>query len=134
MKFIVFTEKDAVKVNIIDTQHQEIIEIINKLYDYYLNNNKDRILTNLDKLKNLLKEHFETEELLMKGNNFPGYISHKLEHDRYIAQINKITDKYKDGERILDLEQFDSFKKWFFNHLDFNDKKCGEYLNSVGIS
>ncbi len=134
MNFIEFSENDLVHVNSIDYQHKKFVEILNKLFYSFNEKDKEKIITYLDELIEHLEIHFENEENLMKMYNYPGYISHKLEHDRIYKKILSTAEKNKSGELDLSVDDLNSLKRWFYNHLDLNDKKCGEYLAEKGIS
>lgn len=133
MSFINFSDAEKVFVSVIDNQHKTLVETINKIHSSKMNNDKESIINNLNVLIENIETHFETEERLMKEFHYPGYISHKLEHDRFYNQIIISTDKFNKGEIDFSMDQLDSLKRWFFNHLDLNDKKCGAYLRSKGI-
>ncbi|MFA3782990.1 bacteriohemerythrin [Melioribacteraceae bacterium 4301-Me] len=133
MQFIKMTKNELVNVSSIDEQHKKFVDVINKLFDALQNNNKKEVITYLDMLIEDLETHFEHEETLMKTYNYPGYISHKLEHDRIYNKIVSASNKNKSGEEPLLLENLDLLKRWFFNHLDINDKKLGAHLIQKGI-
>ncbi len=134
MNFIDMTAEEYVKVETIDKQHEKIAKTINDIYDSQIKQNSKAVQDLLAKLLEELEIHFETEEKLMKGNRFPGYFSHKLEHDRFYNNILHTAEQIKLGTENLDEEKFNGIKRWFFNHIEINDKKCGKFLNSIGIS
>lgn len=133
MSFLNFSKEEIVNVNLIDEQHAVIAGIVNKIYDSAEENKSDEIVINLDKLVEEIEIHFETEEKYMKENKFPGYFSHKLEHDRFYRQLLQTADKFKSTKTHFDQERLIGIRKWFFNHIEISDKKCGAYLNSIGI-
>lgn len=133
MSFINFSDTEKVFVSVIDSQHKTLVETINKIHSSKMKNDKESIINNLNVLIENIETHFETEERLMKEFHYPGYISHKLEHDRFYNQIIISADKFNKGEIDFSIDQLDSLKRWFFNHLDLNDKKCGAFLRSKGI-
>lgn len=133
MTFINLTDSDKVHVAVIDNQHKDIVDTINKIFDSTLANNKTSISKFLNVLVEIIETHFETEEKYMKTYHYPGYISHKLEHDRFYNQIIITADRFKKGDINFDTEQLDKLKRWFYNHLDLNDKKCGDFLRTKGI-
>ena len=133
MEFVSWSEDDAVLVESIDTQHRKMIDIINHLHSLVETKNQSEINETFEELDEYLKEHFHTEETYMLENKFPGYISHKLEHDRYYTKIMNFKDAVARGETKLNLEILNSLKKWFYNHLQINDKKLGHFLNEKGI-
>ena len=132
MDFITWSENDSIKVEIIDKQHKDFFDIINELY-LTLGLQKDNETKELlIRLSEEIKIHFDTEEKLMKNNKFGGYFSHKLEHDRFYNKLNQFRDAVLDEKDIVNLEFLNSLKRWFYNHIDFNDRKLGEYLNTLG--
>ena len=134
MNFIEITKNELIGVNSIDEQHQSMAVLVNKLYDKILSADKKMIKNYLYKFLEVVEVHFETEENLMRSTKFPGYISHKLEHDRFYKQILTSTDRYSKGLETIGIEQLKSIKRWFFNHLDLSDKKCGKYFVENGIT
>lgn len=134
MNFIEITKNDLIGVNTIDEQHQSMALLVNKLYDKINSADKKMIRNYLYKLLEVVEVHFETEENLMRSTKFPGYISHKLEHDRFYKQMLTSTDRYSKGLETIELEQLKGIKRWFFNHIELSDKKCGKYFIENGIS
>lgn len=133
MPFVEFGESEKLHIESIDLQHQSIVNLINKLHAEFISNKKSSLKSSLQSLIEELEIHFENEERYMKEFHYPGYISHKLEHDRIYNQIVNRADKLKEEGHAITLEQLEGLRRWFFNHLDFNDKKCGEFLRSKGI-
>lgn len=133
MEFVSWAENDAVNIESIDEQHRKMIGIINHLHSLLETKNLTEINKTFDDLDSYLKEHFHTEETYMMEHKFPGYISHKLEHDRYYTKIMNFKEAVARGEIKLNLEILNSLKKWFHNHLEINDKKLGQFLDEKGI-
>ena len=133
MSLIELTTEESVKVKIIDEQHENIANTVNDIHDSFKTQKTEEIKNLMTKLLEELEIHFETEENLMKENRFHGYITHKLEHDRFYNQILQSADKFKKNIESLDEEQLERIRRWFFNHIEINDKKCGTFLNSIGI-
>lgn len=133
MAFIDFTESELVNVKDIDNQHLKMVNIINRIHSGIAKNSNYNYTSDLQVLIDEIEIHFETEERYMKENHFPGYYSHKLEHDRFFNQMVNNFEKMKEDRSINIGEQLINFKRWFYNHLDLSDKKCGTFLNSKGI-
>ncbi|MDZ7765345.1 MAG: hemerythrin domain-containing protein [Melioribacteraceae bacterium] len=134
MSFIEITESELVKIEKVDKQHLKFAEIINKLHNELgakFGGESTRLVEDLVKV---LREHFDTEEALMKEYNYVNFFSHKLEHDRYYNKVNDYLTDLKNEKTKLDLEFLKSAKRWFFNHFKFNDKKCAEHLRAQGVS
>ncbi|MCK9280996.1 MAG: hemerythrin family protein [Melioribacteraceae bacterium] len=132
MKFIEFTEEASCSFEEIDNQHIKMIDIVNNMYNSILINDKEKVLKQFDELISDLSAHFEYEEAIMKETKFQGYISHKLEHDRVLKHTKDDALDFKNGKINFGTENMKSFKTWFYNHLDFNDKKLGKFLAEKG--
>lgn len=134
MNFIDLTKKESVSVSLLDEQHKLLAEIVNILHDSLLKKDVDSIKINLNKLIEHIEIHFESEEKLMKEKKSDGYFSHKLEHDRFYNQLVQTVDEFNRSSVGINEERLESIKKWFFNHIEIKDKKCGAFLNSIGIN
>jgi hemerythrin len=64
----------------------------------------------------------------MKENNFPGYYSHKLEHDRFYKQISDTAGSFINNEELLGMDELSGIRRWFFNHIEIKDRICGQFL------
>jgi hemerythrin len=134
MSFINWTEDEVLNIKIIDKQHKNLAALLNELHETLGSNRTflekklvERILTNL-------REHFDTEERLMKESKFPFFISHKMEHDRFYNKIESFYDKLEQGSERVTLELLNSIKTWLFNHLEINDRKCTKFFVEQGMS
>jgi len=134
MNFIELTDHELVNIEKIDQQHSQYVKIVNKLYDQLGAKFDGETKRLFSELKNVLREHFDTEEELMKEYKYVNYFSHKLEHDRFYNFVDAYSKDINNGKTKLDLEFLKSNKRWFFNHFEFNDKKCGEFLTTQGVS
>ena len=133
MSYIDFSTNEHVNVAAIDEQHENIADIINNIHDSLQINDPNLLKILFNKLTEYVEIHFDTEERLMKENNFQGYFSHKLEHDRFYNQLVQIVDAFTKSSGAIDKEKMESIKRWFFNHIEIKDRKIGEFLNSIGI-
>lgn len=133
MKLLDWDEQHAVNVDIMDQQHMRLLKITNALYDTLgtRRTNEAKALTR--EFLEALREHFDTEEKLMKEYSYVEFYSHKLEHDRYYKKVDDFYNKLVNNETIVNLELLNSFRTWFGNHMELNDRKCAEFLNERGI-
>ncbi|KAF0151732.1 MAG: hemerythrin [Ignavibacteria bacterium] len=134
MVFVTFTEAEKVKNCLMDEQHKQMTHIINKIYTAFILKKNRTLQSQLRILVGHLRSHFDYEETLMQQTQFEGYYSHKLEHDRFYCKVEGIWQSYVDKNPKLTLEELYNVKSWFFNHIEINDKKCGEHFAKNGIS
>jgi hemerythrin len=134
MPYCEFSKDVQVGIQSIDQQHKKFCEIVNLIHDDIIDANKTRVMNHFNELLEELKEHFTNEEMLMKETNFLGYISHKLEHDRFFHQCHKLLDDLIEGKGVIGLEQLKVIKRWFYNHIEINDRKCALHFIEKGYS
>ena len=131
MKLIEWSDCYVVNIKIIDEQHQQMAKTVNELYSL-LGSKKDEATKYLvKKLIDGVSVHFDTEHKLMTMSKFVNYISHKLEHDRFGNEINSFYDSFTKGEQKVNLELLNTIKTWFFNHIEINDRKLADHINSL---
>ncbi len=133
MPFIEITEEKLVHVEKIDRQHEEIAKTITNLYNLCRKGSHKKQITEMEKFKKLLNKHFDYEDHLMLENRDPGFISHKLEHNRVRQKTARVLDALILRGDDLKIEYVTGLKDWLDNHLIFKDIKLGKYLNSMGI-
>ncbi len=133
MSFIELTENEIVNIEEVDMQHRKIAELINKLHKELGAKSEGESMRLLKDLKDALREHFDTEENLMKEHNYVNFFSHKMEHDRFYNKVSDYAGEIKEGKIKLDLEFLKSARRWFFNHFELNDKKCATHLKTQGV-
>ena len=109
-------------VDFIDEQHKKLFEIAGRAYDVYKNDfivdKFDRIVEIINELKDYTEYHFGQEEAFMMKNNYKKFLSHKVEHDDLMKDINGIDFSKidKDQEKsLLDLINF--VIDWIQNHI-----------------
>lgn len=134
MNFIELTDKELVDIAKVDAQHLKYVELLNKLHDRLGTKYEGETKRLLMDLRNTLREHFDTEEKLMKEYNYYGYFSHKLEHNRVFNKVDNYIKSIEKNNGKLDSEFLESGRRWFFNHFRFNDKKCADHLKAQGVS
>lgn len=134
MKIFPWHKSYSVHVKIIDAQHKNANAIINNLFMAVQKNNYKEIKKLMKEFVKDLKDHFDTEEKLMKQYNDLSYFSHKLEHQRVVRKYEKINEEIqKKKYPKISPEFFESFERWFKNHLHFKDYKLGAFLKKKGV-
>lgn len=114
--------------------HDVEVEILNKLYDELLKEDKD--LETIDKLFSEfiedVKKHFSFEQGLMEKYNFFAYPMHRGEHDRILTELSQLKNKWdKDKDTNL-LKQYieNYFVPWLYNHIQTMDTVTAMYLSN----
>ncbi len=122
MEFIKFEQKHNLGIKEIDNQHKEIYNSLNHLYEIHQKNKKE-VLNEFESLLQLLKIHFQTEENFMKRHKAVEFITHKLEHERFIEKYFIYFKNFKENEPTLDTDVLLSIRNWLDIHFEKRDIK-----------
>jgi len=124
---LIWNDNCSIGMDLIDTQHQHLFEIGNKIYtllktDLQTDKYKDIILI-VQELRDYTKYHFKCEEDYMLEINYPGFEEQKKEHNEFIKQleemdINSIHENQQ--KHIEDLMNF--VFDWLLSHILEKDK------------
>jgi hemerythrin len=134
MPFISWSIALSVKIAMIDTQHQKLVDIINELHDaMMMGKGKDALASTFIRLGEYTRTHFAAEEGLMKTYGYPDFTAHKAEHDRLTQQVKDLTEQLGQGKYTLTMETNLFLKEWLVNHVMGVDKKYSGYLNAKGV-
>lgn len=117
------------KIAVIDGQHKNLIDLINKL-----DASKEKGMTHdflfevFRKLIEYTKVHFAFEEKMLQKVQYPGLDKHLKEHAVF---VNKLSEFLKDSNK----ENFDVTNEilkflqyWFVEHILKNDLEYAKYL------
>ena len=116
----------------LDAQHQQLIGIINELYDAMEKKSTQQVIKPiLDRLVKYTFEHFKREEEAMEAVEYPDLIPHKAKHDK----IRQKTLDLKDNADFVTGQNLLAFlKEWWVGHIQSEDKKYAPYLEALGSS
>jgi len=134
MDLIHWTDEYSVGVKMIDTQHQKIVKIINKLNNLI---EKDTISSALneifDELADYAKYHFSTEEKYFHEFDYKLTEEHEKMHKYYIEKIEQFKQDNK-----LDIKNafvvLDFLEDWWIGHINGADKKYTKCFNEHGLN
>ena len=121
-------------VSEIDQQHQEIVNMLNRLNDA-VKNHKSRkdIYQIIDDVISHTTSHFETEELLMVQSGYPEIELHKDQHKRLVQEALRLKDKLDSVGEAMFTEWF---KHWPFAnvlaHVQYADKQIEDFIIQKG--
>lgn len=128
---IEWTSDLAIGVTEIDDQHKEIFKRFDRLLTACNEGTgKDEVLRLLLFLEEYVKEHFAAEERLQMRNGYPEYPSHKSEHLRFMADVDKLTRSFRDEGATLPLviQTNRTLSSWLMQHIKRSDMAFSRYL------
>lgn len=131
-----WNENYSVGVKEIDQQHQQMIGIINRLYEMVENKNfNDAVVSDiLTELVEYADYHFSTEEKYFREFDYPKTESHVEMHNDYRARAGEMKEDYEAGKKnevLLDLGNF--LNGWWTWHINNTDKEYTECFHQHGL-
>lgn len=134
MPIVSWSEEFNVNVKIIDDQHQQMLDIVNGLHNAVEACAEKTILEKL--LINLYehtRDHFSTEDELMKAHDYPGYENHLHEHRVLLQHLDNLVTGVTGGKNPTFRSDYDVSSDWVLIHIFKSDKALGAFLNAQGI-
>lgn len=124
----------SVKVKEIDSQHKELIRIINQLYDdIYAGKPKKNLEEILNKLEEYTHIHFSTEERYFDRFKYEKNIEHKNIHNDFKEKIKILNQRFKHDGKNVSTELIDFLEDWLLNHIMDEDHKYIECFKKNGL-
>jgi len=131
---IEWEDKFSVGISIINEQHKEFIDILNKvIYTKEHNDNIEEIDEVLEEMVNYAHTHFKIEESYMKLFNFPYYQDYEKEHHDFVIKTIAYHDKVIKGDSQVVNEILEYLKRWLVNHIQGTDKKFIDCCKENGL-
>lgn len=117
-------------VELIDTQHRELIKRIDALeLAIYGGKAKVELVIMLEYLATYVDKHFEAEEEMMMKTKYPDFSRHHEEHKKFKLVYERILKEYKvkGTDNYLAMELDREVRKWFEHHLLVTDASYVPY-------
>ena len=118
---------------LIDGQHKEIIEKINKLVNTCENGTcQIESVKMLDYLADYTEKHFQEEEALQEAVAYPGLEEHKKRHDEFRVAVKELHEMLEEEEgpspRFVKAVQ-ENVIDWLYRHIKGFDSSVATYIN-----
>ena len=122
----------------IDGQHKELIDKINKLLDSCeVGNDKLTAIKTLDYLADYTDFHFGEEAKLQESISYPGIEQHKKEHEklrRVVEELHEMLEEQEGPTEAFVAQVQENVINWLYNHIKGFDRSVAEYKNMRGNS
>lgn len=133
---IEWTPELSVQNDIIDRQHQELLDRLRRFAVFLNQPHEFTFEDELESLKLLVflldyvVEHFSEEERLMLEADFPRFLAHRRKHSTYIENLYNFKKRFREeglspSMRTI-LEQ--DIISWLIQHIRDDDIRIGQYL------
>ena len=130
-EIVVWSDKYATGIELIDNQHHELVELTNQLY--IACSTRDDVLQTVfkDAMSNMVKYvrfHFAAELKLLNEIKYPDYNNHKKMHDSLVKNILEAVKEYGEGKKFVPNNFVRTLKDWIFGHIAVYDKLYSAYV------
>lgn len=127
----VFDDSLVTGNEMIDSQHKELLDKINKLLDSCENGNDKLVaIKTLDYLADYTDFHFSEEEKLQESISYPGIVEHKSEHEKLRSVVKELYEMLEEEEGPSEafVEQVNkNVIEWLYRHIKGFDRSVAEY-------
>ncbi len=135
----VWDEKYRLGIPEIDRQHQTLLLLLNKAFDFYSHISQPpseelrrRALKDLASLREFARAHFATEEELMGRYDYPQLAHHVQEHGKFMDIVAQLEEKTATVENFRADEWIQVMLQWYDQHVQQVDRDMGEFLRAMG--
>ena len=132
--YVKWLDKYNVGVEVIDEDHQKLMNLINKLkmaVSYHTGECFEKQA--MDELAEWTRTHFEREERLMQRHGYPGYEAHKKIHDEMLARVAASIEDYDERGHDALIDVAPMARDWLVNHIYKVDQSYSRYLAEKGL-
>jgi hemerythrin len=137
MEKIRWKDEYSLGLEIVDRQHQHMIEIVNKIIEQSgLSDDSELVSETLTEMINYAREHFTDEEVLMQQYGYPDIELHKKQHDYFITTTAELAISFMDNQQTTGDEIAEFLILWLLNHILKSDMKYRDFFKTkipIGI-
>ncbi|MDR3684546.1 MAG: bacteriohemerythrin [Geothrix sp.] len=134
MKKILWDKSFSVGVEVLDQQHKQIVEIINRLIDEPKEGfGPDEVARILDDLAKFVHYHFQTEEQLLADHGYEDLRTQQAEHKEFRVELADLCMGSMRNHTIVPINALLYLKEWWVDHILVKDMKYRPFLmNRIG--
>ncbi len=114
-------------IEVIDKQHQRIVDYLNELDSANEGGNQETVNYVLNQLVDYTLTHFAFEEELQERAGYPFIKAHKRVHEIFTKRVAEFQTRSAAGENVAP-ELLSMLKIWLINHIKGDD---ADYAESV---
>jgi hemerythrin len=134
---VVWSEDLACGIGIVDEQHKGLLALVNDLFEHSggePEEEREYLRGVIEKAANYVREHFSTEEGIMKRAGHEGYEDHRKAHENFISvALDKA--RVMQGGGTMNLAEYARFlRDWVVTHVANTDKRCFSAITASGTA
>ena len=126
---VVWQAQYALGHDTIDRPHQQIVAILNQLYEALRNGTAEEYMeVILDTLRRYAETHLVYEEALLTEIGYPDLAEHRRCHAQRRSKARRFQARFQTEGGAICHDVFLMAKKWWLNHNHGEDRKHMPYL------
>jgi hemerythrin len=128
---VVWDEKYATGIELIDSQHKELFSLTNELFRACMSDNetlKGVFTETMGRMVDYVRFHFGAEQVLLQRLKYPDYDGHKKQHDNLIRDILDAVNAYNKGEKFVANQFVRTMRDWILSHIALTDKQYVAFI------
>ena len=130
---IVFDKDLETGNELIDSQHKELIDRVNRLVESCTSGKEKNVaVQTLDFLMDYTELHFAAEEKLQEEAGYPELEGHKAQHAQFKKAVDELREMLEEEEGPTDAfvaAVNKNISDWLVNHIKQSDKKVAAFVN-----
>ena len=124
MSLIDWREEFSVGVVEVDYEHQELIDLINRLHRSVQEGvTRAQVVNGLGEIYAQIASHFALEEKVMQEARYPAFREHKMDHEALLDDLRDIMDEVEDDGEFDEQRLSIDLDRWFSDHFRIHDAK-----------
>lgn len=124
-----------VGVEMLDIQHRRLFDIMDELDVAMKDGRADGVSERLiEELLEYSRDHFSTEENMMRKSKYAGFARHRDLHTELTGQVREYLAREQGGDRAVHTELLGFLREWLAQHIQKEDRAFGVWLNAHGVS
>jgi hemerythrin len=130
---VVWDEKYATGIELIDSQHKELFSLTNELFRACMGDNeklKGVFTETMGRMVDYVRFHFGAEQVILQRIKFPDYDAHKKQHDKLIRDILDAVNAHNKGEKFVANQFVRTMRDWILGHIAVSDMQYVLYITA----
>jgi hemerythrin len=131
---LTWSHECIVGVQAMDDQHGILMDTLNELRHLLVRGADRRELSlQLERLIDFTQMHFQSEELLLQQQGFPGTDEHRTAHQRLLKRLYAALEQLNREEPVHFSALLEFLPAWYLEHVEELDQPYGNWLNEHGV-
>jgi hemerythrin len=128
---VIWDEKYATGIHLIDSQHKELFSLTNELFHACLGGEEALegvFKETMERMVEYVHFHFGAEQEMLQRVKYPDYQEHKKQHETLVRDILQSVKEYNEGQKLVPNQFVRTLRDWILSHIALYDKLFASYI------